>query len=155
MLVLLYKGCGIAAYGKMNRHQARELAFALLFEHEFDKEKDMALLYDTAKETRDAEENKYVRSAICGVAEKEAELEALISEAATGWDITRISKVSLAILKLAAYEMLYCSDIPIRVSLNEAIELAKAYDDEGARGFVNGILHTLSIKAREKRPDEA
>ena len=115
----------------------------------------MDALYDTAKETRGAEESKYVRTVIAGVAKEEAVLEAAIAEAARGWSITRISKVSLSILKLSAYEMLYCKDIPIRVSLNEAVELVKAYDEESARGFVNGILNTLAEKAKEGRGDEA
>ena len=139
----------------MNRHQARELAFCLLFEHEFDKERSVAELYDTAKSARDAEESKYVRTVLSGVAEHEAELEALIAESAKGWNLARISKVSLSILKLAAYEMAYMVDIPIRVSLNEAIELVKQYDEEAARGFVNGILNTLAVRAKEGRGDEA
>ena len=138
----------------MNRHQARELAFSLLFEHEFDRERDIVELYDTAKATREAEENKYVRTVMAGVVEHEGELEQAIAEAAKGWSLGRISKVSLAILKLSAYEMLYCPDIPIRVSLNEAIELVKTYDEEAARGFVNGILNTLAQRAGEARPDE-
>ncbi len=115
----------------------------------------MGELYDLAKQTRDAEENKYVRAVMAGVAEHEAELESAISEAAHGWALSRISRVSLAILKLSAYEMLYCPDIPIRVSLNEAIELVKAYDEESARSFVNGILNTLATRAKANRPDEA
>ena len=139
----------------MNRHQARELAFGLIFEHEFDKEREIGALYDTAKETRGAEESKYVRTVLAGIVAQEEVLEAAIGEAARGWSLSRISKVSLAILKLSAYEMLYCPDIPIRVSLNEAVELVKAYDEESARGFVNGILNTLAEKAKEGRTDEA
>ena len=139
----------------MNRHQARELAFCLLFEHEFDKSRDMKETYDAAKEARDAEENKYVRATLAGVAAHEEELEAMVADAAEGWSIGRISRVSLAILKLCAYEMFFCPDIPIRVSLNEAIELVKTYGEDNANNFVNGILNTLAKSAKEKRPDEA
>ena len=139
----------------MNRHQARELAFSLLFEREFDKERPVSEIYETAKNTRQTEESKYVRSVLSGSAEKEAEIEETIAAAAKGWSLARISRVSLSILKLSAYEMLYCHDVPIRVSLNEAIELCKAYDEESARPFVNGILNTLAKKAKELRPDEA
>ena len=138
----------------MNRHQARELAFSLLFEHEFDKERTARELYDTAKAAREEEENKYVRGVLAGVLEHEGELETAIAEASKGWSLSRISKVSVAILKLCAYEMLFCPDIPIRVSLNEAIELVKRYDEDSARSFVNGILNTLAVRAREGRPDE-
>lgn len=139
----------------MNRHQARKLAFSLLFEREFDRTRDVCELYDTAKSARGEEENKYVRKVLLGVAEHEAELEQMIGEAAEGWSLTRISKVSLAILKLAVYEMRYCLDIPIRVSLNEAIELVKEFDEDAARGFVNGILNTLATRIKADRPDEA
>ena len=138
----------------MNRHQARELAFCLLFEHEFDKPRTMKDVYDAAKEARDAEENKYVRATLAGIAEHEEELEAMIEEAAEGWSIARISRVSLAILKLCAYEMFFCPDIPIRVSLNEAIELVKTYGEDNAKNFVNGILNTVSKKAAALRDGE-
>ncbi len=139
----------------MNRHQARELAFCLLFEHEFDKEREAAELYDTAKASRDAEESKYVRAVLSGVAEHEEEIEALVTEASRGWSLSRISRVALAILKLSIYEMLYMPDIPIRVSLNEAIELVKTYAEEEARPFVNGILNTVAERAKASRTDEA
>ncbi len=139
----------------MNRHQARELAFCLLFEHEFDKERELAELYNTAKASRDAEESKYVRTVLAGVAEREAEIEALVAEASRGWRLSRISKVALSILKLSIYEMLYMSDIPVRVSLNEAIELTKEYAEEEARPFVNGILNTVAERAKALRTDEA
>ena len=139
----------------MNRHQARELAFFLLFEHEFDKERTADEIYETAKELReDVEEDEYVRAVLSGVLENEARIETLISENAKGWSLRRISKVSLAVLKLSTYEMLYRPDIPIRVSLNESVELVKKYDDERARAFVNGILNTIAGIAAQERPDE-
>ena len=139
----------------MNRHQARDLAFCLLFEHEFDRERRMDELYDAAKLMREVEESKYVRTVLAGVAEHEEELESTISESARGWALSRISKVSLAILKLSIYEMRYLPEIPLRVSLNEALELVKKYDEEEARPFVNGILNTVFSAAKESRPDEA
>lgn len=139
----------------MNRHQARTLAFSLLFEREFDRTRDIAELYDTAKAARGEEESKYVRKTLIGVVEHEAEIEAMVSESAEGWSLGRISKVSLAILKLAIYEMKYCHDIPLRVALNEAIELVKEFDEERARAFVNGILNALAVQFKAERPDEA
>lgn len=127
----------------------------MLFEHEFDKERESAEVYNTAKTARDAEESKYVRAVLAGVAEHEADIEAVVAEASRGWSISRISKVALSILKLSIYEMLYMPDIPIRVSLNEAIELTKEYAEEEARPFVNGILNTVAARAKEGRPDEA
>ena len=131
------------------------MAFCLLFEHEFDKERSVDELYDDAKASREVEENKYVRTVLRGVAEHEAELESAIGAAAHGWALSRISKVSLAVLKLSMCEMQYMPEIPLRVSLNEALELVKRYDEEEARPFVNGILNTALEKAKEARPDEA
>ncbi len=138
----------------MNRHQERDLGFALLFEHEFDKERSVNELYDTAKETREVAESEYVRTLLTGVLQEEASLEAMIAEHAQGWSLGRISKVSLAILKLSAYEMLYLPAIPLRVSLNEAVELVKTYDDEKARAFVNGVLNAIAHKASAMRGNE-
>ncbi len=154
-LNILQIGKRLCRSNGMNRHQARELAFCLLFEHEFDKGRVPAELYDTAKSARDAEESKYVRAVIAGVSEHEAEIEALVAEASRGWSLARISKVALSILKLSIYEMLYMPDIPIRVSLNEAIELTKEYAEEEARPFVNGILNTVAERAKAARADEA
>ncbi len=112
-------------------------------------------LYDAAKALREVEESKYVRSVLSGVAEHEAALEAAIGESARGWALSRISKVSLAALKLSIYEMRYMPEIPLRVSMNEALELVKKYDEEEARPFVNGILNTVFASAKENRPDEA
>ncbi len=131
------------------------MAFFLLFEHEFDKGRSADEIYETAKELReDVPEDEYVRGVLSGVLENEEPIEALIAENAKGWSLRRISKVSLAALKLSAYEMLYRPDIPIRVSLNEAVELVKKYDEERARAFVNGILNTIAGIAAQDRPDE-
>ena len=71
------------------------------------------------------------------------ELDAEINEASQNWDSDRISRVSRAILRLALYEIRYEDDIPTKISVNEAIELAKTYDDEKAFSFVNGVLGRL------------
>ncbi len=137
----------------MNRHQERNLAFSLLFEHEFQKETAVSELYDRAIETREEGESPYVRKILSGVEAEEAFLEGLITEFSEGWTLARISKVNLAILKLSAYEMFFCHDIPLRVSMDEAIELCKKYSEEKARSFVNGILNRLAHKAAEGRDD--
>jgi N utilization substance protein B len=97
-------------------------------------------------EHRELEEDAYVRSAYFGVYEHVEELNELINKHAHGWKTTRISRVSRSILRLAVYEMLYCEDIPASVSLNEAIELAKKFEDEKARSFINGILNGIKTE---------
>lgn len=134
----------------MTRHQEREVALCLLFEWNSDRSRTLAEIYETAKEARDIPEIPYVRLLLDGIEEHLAEFDALIDENSKGWKRNRISKISLSLIYIAAYEMLYCADIPLRVSLNEAIELSKAYDADNAYTFVNGILHAVSQKADKK-----
>lgn len=115
----------------------------LLFEAKFHPERDIAEIYETAKADRAIEEDDYVRKVIVGVTEKKEGLDASIEKHSHGWKKSRISPVSLTIMELAAFEIYYCEDIPTSVSLNEALELVKAYDDEGARAFVNGVLNAV------------
>ncbi len=134
----------------MKRTEARECAFAILFEASFEKPFQPIAAYEKAIETRDVENNKYVRDVLTGVAEHLEVIDDAITVAAHGWKKERISHVSMAILRLAAFEMFYREDVPLRVSLNEAIELSKKYDDEKAYGFVNGVLNNLMHDERAK-----
>lgn len=135
----------------MTRREERELALALLFEWSYDRERTLNDIYDTAKAVRGAEEGSYTRRVVLGVEKERAALDAVINDNAKGWKLNRISRVSMAVLYLAAYEMLYCEDIPVRVSLNEAIELAKQYDNDKAYAFVNGVLNAVAQKAEAGR----
>jgi N utilization substance protein B len=136
----------------MTRREARILAFSLIFEREFNSESTIEEIYECAKENREFEDNEYALSAFRGTQEHESEILSLVEENSQGWKINRISKISMSIIKLAVYEMLY-TDIPLKVSINEAVELAKAYDDEKASSFVNGVLHSIAKKS-EKNIDE-
>ncbi len=135
----------------MTRREERELTLGLLFEWGYDRARAADEIYETAVQHREIPENDYARRILSGVCEHAEELDAVIDEHAKGWKRNRISRVSLAVMYIAAYEMLYCEDIPVRVSLNEAIELSKLYDDDNAYTFVNGVLHGISRKAEEKR----
>ena len=141
----------LGAQDKMNRRKARETAFVLLFEAKFHQDRDMVEIYETAKTARAIEEDDYVRTIIAGVTEKKDWLDACIEKHSRGWKTSRISPVSLTIMEIAAYEICFCSDIPTLVSINEALELVKNYDEDGARAFVNGVLNAL---AAEKGADQ-
>ena len=132
----------------MNRRKAREAAFTLLFEAKFHRDQEVEALYETAKTARGVEEDEYLRAVVAGVAERKEELDAIIEKHSHGWKRTRISPVSLSIMELAVYEIYYREDIPALVSVNEALELVKAYDEDGARAFVNGVLNAV-VKERE------
>ena len=128
----------------MNRRQEREEAFLMLFEAEFAPEKTPEKIYEDAKDARDIEDSSYIRAVLDGVREHRPELDALIDAHSNGWKKNRLSGVARAAILLAAYEMLYMPDVPVRVSLNEAIELMKKYDEDKARVFVNGVLNAIS-----------
>lgn len=138
----------------MNRQKAREEAFLMLCESAFGPERTADEIYDTAMIARDLEEDTFARACVRGVCENREQIDAMISSHASGWSRRRLSVVTGAILQLATYEMMFRQDIPLRVSLNEAIELAKRYDDEKARAFVNGVLNAIATEARATRSDE-
>ncbi len=127
----------------MTRRQARETVFELLFETDFDGARVPAEVLALAREDRDIEMNDYVEKTYLGAMENRAVLDVLLSKFSHGWKTDRMSRVSRAVLRLGTYEMLYCKDIPTNVSLNEAVELTKKFDDPKARAFVNGVLNSI------------
>ena len=128
----------------MTRREARELAFTLLFEMTFDAEKEPMLLYLQEMEARGFEENEYVKTVVVGSHEKREEIDALIEKYSNGWKVKRISRVSLAIMRLCIYEMLYSDDVPASVAINEALEIAKIYDHDKAPAFINGVVNAVA-----------
>ena len=127
----------------MTRKQAREEAFILIFEKEFN-DNSIEDILETAAEARDLVPDDYINRVFKGVYDSLGELDSLISESLVGWSITRISKTALCIMRLAIFEMKYIEEIPVSVSINEAVELCKKYATENDASFVNGILSTVS-----------
>jgi len=127
----------------MTRVMAREEAFILIFEKIFNKEATTEEILELALEVRDLEADDYIKTVFSGVFENVNALDALISEKAVGWKISRISKTSLAILRLAIFEIKFMDDIPESVSINEAVELCKKYATKEDASFVNGILASV------------
>ncbi len=127
----------------LTRKQAREQAFILIFEKSFNNETVDEIL-SLAVELRDFETDEYCVNAFKGVYENLETIDAKISECAQNWDITRIARVSLAVLRLAIYEILYMDDIPVNVSASEAVELTKKYATDNDAAFVNGIIGTVA-----------
>ena len=127
----------------MTRKQAREEAFILIFEKEFN-DNSIEDILETAAEARDLVPDDYINRVFKGVYESLGELDSLISESLVGWSITRISKTALCIMRLAIFEMKYIEEIPLSVSINEAVELCKKYATENDASFVNGILSTVA-----------
>ena len=129
----------------MTRKEAREQAFIIVFEKEFNSEYSLDEIIDAAKEAELFDADDFART----LSEKtlsglDALDDTITSNLRGGWKISRISKVSLAILRLAICEMLNFPDIPVSVSINEAVELAKKYAAEEDYSFVNGLLSSVS-----------
>lgn len=127
----------------LNRRDSREAVLGLIYENEYGLYEDKTALYENAVAARGIEENEYIRTLYFGILEKSGELDAYIEKYAKGRKLSRISKVAKSIMRISIYEMLYIEDIPANVSINEAVELAKRYDDEKTKAFVNGILNAV------------
>ena len=127
----------------INRRKAREAVFELLFETEFRKDEGAEAILAAAMENREIGEDDYIRTAYFGVLAHLEEIDERINRHSNGWKTSRISRVSRSIIRLCVYEMLYCADIPESVSLNEAVELCKQFDEEKARPFLNGVLNSI------------
>ena len=128
---------------KITRQEARELLFALLFETEFHGEKTPAETYDLAVENREIPSDKYIRETFFGIIGKSEVVDAVIGKYSKGWKADRLSKVSRSVLRIAVYEMLFVEDIPMNVSISQAVELSVKYGEDKAKQFVNGVLSSL------------
>lgn len=127
---------------KMNISKMREYAFMLIYELEVQKEysEENVELFIENNEIEDKYARKYIRKIIKGINENKVEIEKSIKEKLKPeWSLERISKINIALLKLAIYEMLY-AEVPYKVAINEAVELAKKYGDNNSAPFINGVL---------------
>ena len=127
----------------MTRKQAREEAFILVFEKEFNSDSVSDIL-EMAVEAREIEPDDYIKDVFFGVFDNLEVIDNTISENAVGWSIKRISKSALAVLRLAIYEIKFVDSIPVSVSINEAVEIAKKYATKEDASFINGILSTVA-----------
>lgn len=132
----------------MTRREEREQVFILLFEKSFNSDTDMEQLYDFAIENEVITGSDFVKTLLTKTWENIEEIDGNIEKFSVGWKINRISKVALAVLRLAVCEILYFDDIPVGVSINEAVELCKKYAAKEDSSFVNGILGSLSKEAK-------
>ena len=126
----------------MTRREAREEVFILIFEKQFNSAPIEEIL-EIAEEVRDLKPDDYINTVFKGVYDNLEALDQIISEQAIGWKINRISKTSLCILRLSIFEIKYMEDIPVSVSINEAVELAKKYATPEDASFINGILSSV------------
>lgn len=130
----------------MNRSDMREHAFKLIYSLEIQKVdniQEQVDLYFESNNIKDEEAKKYITDAILGIEKNKAEILSDIEKnLKKEWKLNRISKMDLSVLKLAIYEIKF-SEVPYKVSINEAVELAKKYGEDKSKKFVNGILASI------------
>lgn len=138
---------------KNSRHDKRVAAFKLLFAREFNKDTDAtdfytSYLYENVGEDGELSLNKeysseYVKNTYFGVSEKQDSIDTEIEETSIKWKMTRMSSATRTILRLAVYELVF-TETPPKVVINEALSIAREYDDEAAPSFINGILNKIA-----------
>ena len=130
----------------MTRREIREQVFKMLFRVEFYNQEEMseqiALCEDDACSWKEKDKT-YIFEKVEKISEKLEEIDAKINEVSEGWKTVRMGKVDLTLIRLAVYEMLYEEDVPAKVAINEAVELAKQYGTDNSPSFVNGVLAKL------------
>lgn len=131
----------------MGRRELRESIFQLLFMTEFNASDEMAeqrTLYLENIEDLQEKDQTYIQTKFEKICEKLPEIDARLNESSKGWKTTRMGKVDLTILRLAVYEVVYDEDVPTRVAINEAVELAKKFGGNDSPAFVNGVLGKIA-----------
>ena len=128
----------------MGRRELREQIFLLLFRVEFNTPQDMPeqmqLFFEDDEVKRTPKEAAYIEEKYGRIMEKLSDIDAQLDKKAENWDLKRMGKVDLTVLRLALYEMQYDDDVPVSVAINEAVELAKKFGQDGSGAVVNAVL---------------
>jgi len=131
----------------MGRSKLRENVFKLLFLSTFNKDDEMPqqlqLFFDSIPELKDNDQ-KYMEEKYALVKDHLAQIDKLLNKCSSGWKTSRMSKVDLAILRLAVFEVKFDEDVPDSVAINEAVELAKRFGGDDSSAFINGILGAIA-----------
>lgn len=130
------------------RHRARVQALQMLYQREVTGTSVSRILDDGSYSTEDGQPDEFCRELAEGVESKVDEIDALIGETSEHWTVTRMPLVDRNILRMATYELLYLTDVPASVAINEAVELAKVYGGDDSSKFVNGVLGRIAEQHR-------
>ena len=134
------------------RTVARETALKLLYEQDLRKESVDELLERHFDENKlDPEIKEFTELLVRGTLEKVSEIDTLLKKYADNWDLERMAVIDRNILRFATFELIYLPDIPAKVAINEAVNIAKKYSQEKAGKFVNGVLDKIN-HSEERRP---
>lgn len=126
----------------MGRKKARDNAFKCVYQLSFGQDVEINKILENCyiENENDEEEKEYIELVLNGISSNLEKIDSIILSNLKNWTIDRIFKIDLAILRLAIYEILFIDNIPVKVSANEAVELAKTYGNNESKSFVNGLL---------------
>lgn len=129
----------------LGKRKIRKYTFELVFGYEFNKEETPIDYYERAYDNFicQDDEDESVKNQFVGICENIENIDAIISNNLSGWKINRLSKATLTIMRVSVYEMLYAK-LPPAISINEAVEFAKEYGEDGAPSYINGVLNNIS-----------
>lgn len=138
----------------MNRHFSRIICMQSLFEGDFRQVKNYSEIIARNLEQFPKEvDEKYLTKALRGIKKNLADIDCQISQAAPEWPIEQIAAIDKAILRLATYELLYSDDVPPKVAIDEAVEIAKTFGGENSSKFINGVLGTLYRQSKKYKKE--
>lgn len=139
----------------MNRHLSRTIAMQTLYEWDMRRNSDIEpIIARNIAEFKEDADPTYIETVVRAVVETTAEIDQRITQVAPEWPIHQISPIDKAILRVAIYELLSSSDVPPKVAINEAVELAKMFGGENSSKFINGVLGTIYRSSDKYDPDE-
>ena len=130
----------------LNRRKEREIVYQMLFASQFYPEEETPALYEIMIPQMEdgAKESDYIRETFFGARAYFPRAMEQIEECARNWKTSRLSKGTVTVLQLALYEMQMSESVPQKIAINEAVELAKRFCEDGAKKFVNGVLGTIA-----------
>jgi N utilization substance protein B len=143
-----------------NRHLGRIVAMQTLYEHDFREgdqtETELApILSRNLDEFRSSiDDTNFVEDVVEGVHASQAKIDAIIGPAAPEWPVEQIAKIDKVILRIGVYELMIKRDVPPKVAINEAVELAKTFGGENSSKFINGVLGTIYRNSEFYEPEE-
>ncbi|HUD20846.1 MAG TPA: transcription antitermination factor NusB [Candidatus Saccharimonadales bacterium] len=151
----------------VNRHLSRTVAMQSLYEWDFHREKEadiVKIAHRVAEPVKKDVDMEYVERVVKGTVQYADEIDKLVEKAAPEWPIDQISVIDKSILRLSAYELLHDQDIPPKVAINEAVEIAKTFGGLNSSRFINGVLGTIyrasdrfvqeSVGTKEEKNDQ-
>ena len=131
----------------MNRHLSRMVAMQTLYEWDFREGSDLDEINSrNTQEYKDDVDENFINFLVYGVRDKTSEIDKAIVDSAPEWPIEQISLIDKSILRLSIFELLYSENVPPKVVINEAVELAKQFSGENSSKFINGVLGTIYDK---------